>query len=422
MTNRIGGLFLMGFLILGASCSQAPKVEIKAEAPEVTVKHLGALVLADDLILTGRLDAVLSVEIRSRVTGYIDKVYFKDGQFIKKGEVLYLIDPRPYQAKLDVAKGDVERLEGERKLAEIQVDRYKKLSDKGAASKQDFDMWTAKREENLGSLASAKSQVVFNQLNLDFCKVIAPIDGQISRTQIQIGNLINADNTTLTNMVSIDPIYAYFNVDEPTLIRISRQLRGENGEAKGIKHYNLEVGLVDDLKREFPFKGKMNFVNNQLDKQTGTITVRGELSNPFDGVVIPPKMPLLKPGMFIRVKLPLSDPKPRQMVPEVAVGNNQDRKVIWIVDGEDKSQMVEVDVGQKAGELVVISPTDPSLKLGPETRVVVRGIQRCKDNKPVKPIFAEPAIKQPSPPSRSDVKDGKAIAPVAKDKGSPGKP
>ena len=422
MTSRIGGLFLMGFLILGASCSKAPKAEIKADAPEVTVQHLSEMVLSDDLILTGRLDAVVNVDIRSRVTGYIDKIYFKDGQFVKKGDLLYLIDPRPYQAKLDTAKGDVERLDGERKLTDIQVDRYKKLSDKGAASKQEYDMWIAKQAENLGSMASAKSQVVFNQLNLDFCKVIAPIDGQISRTQIQIGNLINADNTSLTNMVSIDPIYAYFNVDEPTLIRISRQMRSPTSDKRAIGQFNLDVGLVDDLKKEFPIKGKMDFVNNQLDKQTGTITVRGELSNPFNSVSIPHKMPLLKPGMFIRVRLPLSEPKPRQMVPEVAIGNNQDRKVIWIVNSEDKAQMIEVEVGQKAGELVPISPTDSAVKLGPETRVVVRGIQRCKDAKPVKPVMAEKGTKATSPPTEPASKVGKGKAPVANEKGSSGKP
>ncbi len=420
MTNRIGGLFLMGILILGASCTQAPKAEVKAEAPEVTVRHLGEMMLSDDLVLTGRLDAVLNVDIRSRVTGYIDKVYFKDGDFIKKGATLYLIDPRPYQAKLDIAKGDVERLEGERKLADIQVDRYKKLSDKGAASKQDYDIWIAKKEENIGGLASAKSQVIYNQLNLDFCKVIAPIDGQISRTQIQVGNLINADNTTLTNMVSIDPIYAYFNMDEPTIIRLLKQLRSSSSDKRRLSEYILDVGLVDDLKKEFPFKGKMNFVNNQLDKQTGTITVRGELLNPYDVTSIPYKLPLFKQGMFIRVKLPLSDPKPRQMVPEVAVGNNQDRKVIWIVDSNDKSQMIEVEVGQKAGDVVAITPTDPEVKLGPETRVVVRGIQRCKADKPVKPVFDEKA-KQPVLPGETGSRNGIGKIPPANAKGSTGK-
>ncbi len=389
MANRLCGLSLIGILMLGASCSEKPPSGAPTPVPEVTIDLPKSQVLAENLVLTGRLDAVLNVDIRSRVTGYLEKVYFRDGQFVKKGDPLYLIDPRPYQAKLDTAKGDVERLEGEKKLAEIQVDRYKKLSEKGAASKQDYDVWIAKQAENLGGLASAKAQVIYNQLNLDFCKIYAPIDGQISRTQIQIGNLINADNTSLTNIVSIDPIYAYFNVDEPTLLRVVRELRSGSRERREIDQHDVAVGLVDDINREFPFKGRLNFVNNQLDKQTGTLTMRGILVNPYDPATNPPKMPLLKPGMFIRVKIPLSQPLPRHMIPEIAVGNNQDRKVIWVIDKEDKARMIEVEVGQKEGSLVAVTPTDKEVKLADDTKVVVRGIQRCREGKIVKPVPIE---------------------------------
>lgn len=446
MASRVSVFFLIGILILGASCSQKPKTEAQAPITEVIIDQPKSLVLAENLVLTGRLDAVVNVDIRSRVTGYLDKVYFKDGQYVKKGDPLYLIDPRPYQAKLDTAKGDVERLEGEKKLAEIQVERYKKLSEKGAASKQEYDIWIGKQAENLGGLASAKAQVIYNQLNLDFCKIYSPIDGQISRTQIQIGNLINADNTSLTNIVSIDPIYAYFNVDEPTLLRVVRELRAGARERREVGQYEVEVGLVDDTNREFPFKGKMNFVNNQLDKQTGTITMRGELSNPYDPTTTPPKMPLLKPGMFIRVKLPLSQPQTRHMIPEVAVGNNQDRKVIWVVDKEDKARMIEVEVGQKEGALVSVTPTDKEVKLADDTKVVVRGIQRCREGKVVKPVHVEkgqPASSEPAQaktisvtaPEKAALKTGsapemvnppttpsKSPSPVTPQKGAPGKP
>jgi len=444
MASRISGLILIGILILGASCSQKPKTEAQPLAPEVTVGMPKSLVLAESLVLTGRLDAVLNVDIRSRVTGYLDKVFFKDGQFVKKGEILYLIDPRPYQAKLDTAKGDVERLEGEKKLAEIQVDRYKKLSEKGAASKQEYDTWIAKQAENLGGLSSAKAQVIYNQLNLDFCKIYSPINGQISRTQIQIGNLINADNTSLTNIVSIDPIYAYFNVDEPTLLRVVRELRAGTRDRHEVEYYEVTVGLVDDSNREFPFKGRLNFVNNQLDKQTGTITMRGELSNPHDPSTSPPKMPLLKPGMFIRVKLPLSQPLPRHMIPEIAVGNNQDRKVIWVIDKEDKARMIEVEVGQKEGSLVSVTPSEKGTKFDENTRIVIRGIQRCREGKLVKPVPEHETVstkgaavgksgpkadsdklspKGTQPPAPAKLPNLPSIAPVTNtnQKGAPGK-
>jgi|GEM_PF-205787 len=389
MIHRILGLAIIAAMILTASCAPTSKTAEKAQDPEVIVDHPKMEVHPETLVVTGRLEAVVSVDVRSRVTGYLEKVYFRDGEFVKKGDTLYLIDPRPYQAKLDVAKGEVERLEGERKLAEIQVERYKKLSDKGAASKQEYDVWIGKQSENLGAMSAAKAQVVYNDLNLNFCKVISPIDGQISRTFLQIGNLINADTTSLTNLISIDPIYVYVNIDEPTLIRVLKELRAGQRENYTIDTYTLEVGLADDVDRKFPFKGKMNFVNNQLDKQTGTITIRGEIVNPYDGSTNPPKAPMLKPGMFARVKLPLSKPLPRIMVPEVAVGNNQDRKVVWLIDSENKARMIEVEVGQKDGAWVAVRPVDEKKPLTPESLIVVKGIQRCRENQGVKAVKAE---------------------------------
>lgn len=421
MVNRIIGLGIICLLLVTASCSKGPQTQEKLQAPEVIVDHPRTESLPETLVVTGRLEAVLSVDIRSRVTGYLDKVHFRDGEFVKKGDVLYQIDPRPYQAKLDVAKGEVDRLEGERKLAEIQVDRYKKLSDKGAASKQEYDVWIGKQAENLGAMAAAKAQVIYNELNLNFCKITSPIDGQISRTFLQIGNLINADNTSLTNLVSIDPIYVYVNIDEPTMIRVLKELRAGSRENYINQTYLLDVGLADDVERKFPFKAKLNFVNNQLDKQTGTITIRGEIANPYDPKSKPPKMPFLKPGMFARVKMPLSESKPRIMVPEVAVGNNQDRRVVWLVDGENKARMIEVEVGQKDGAYVAIKPVDEKKPISPDSLIVIKGIQRCRENEPVKPVKAEEW--KPGEEKKDNTKStpakGPAVAGKEADKTSP---
>jgi len=411
--RRAMGLSLLAGLVITASCTRVAKEPEKVQDPEVVVDHPTIEVLPETLVVTGRLEAVLTVDIRSRVTGYLEKVYFKDGAFVKKDDLLYLIDPRPYQAKLDVSKGEVERLDGERKLAEIQVDRYKKLSEKGAASKQEYDVWIGKRDENIGAMAAAKAQVVYNQLNLDFCKVTSPIDGQISRTFLQVGNLINADTTSLTNMVSIDPIYVYVNIDEPTLIRVLKELRAGQRETYNHETYILDVGLADDLERKFPFKGKMNFVNNQLDKQTGTITIRGEIANPYDPTSKPPKMPLLRPGMFARVKLPLSKPLPRVMVPEVAIANNQDRKVVWVVDSENKARMIEVEPGQKEGSKIAVRSLDEKKPLNQDSLIVVKGIQRCRENQGVKPVKAEDGKLNPGQAKGIDPKGDAKSAPSA---------
>ena len=153
------------------------------------------------------------------MSGYLVKVNFKDGDIVKEDDLLYQIDPRPFQADLDQAKGNVERLEAEKKLLAIQVDRYRKLAEKGAGSQQDLDQYLAQQAENIGALKSAQAQVEQAELNLGFTRIAAPIAGKISRTLLTVGNLVNADSTLLTTLMSIDPMYAYFNVEEPTLLR-----------------------------------------------------------------------------------------------------------------------------------------------------------------------------------------------------------
>ena len=173
----------------------------------------------------GRTDAKDKVAIRARVSGYLMKVAFKDGAIVKKDELLYQIDPRPFQATLDEAKGQLERLEAQKKLVDIQVDRYRKLAAKGAGSQQDLDQYLGQQAENIGAIKSAKAAIERATLNLGFTTIRSPIDGKISRTLFTEGNLINADVTELTTIVSIDPMYAYFSVEEPTLLEVRKLMR-----------------------------------------------------------------------------------------------------------------------------------------------------------------------------------------------------
>ena len=174
---------------------------------------------------TGRTDAVSRVDIRARVSGYLNKVHFKDGDYVKLNDLLYEIDPRPFQADVDMAKGSLERLGAQKKLLDIQVDRYRKLAEKGAGSQQDLDQYIAQQAENIGALKTAQAQLEQAELNLGFTKIMAPVAGRISRTLLTAGNLVNADTTLLTTIMSIDPIYGYFNVEEPTLLWIQEMKR-----------------------------------------------------------------------------------------------------------------------------------------------------------------------------------------------------
>ena len=377
-----------------AGCAKtAPQIATAVPAPEVMVFGFQTRMAPEYLEVTGRINSVFVVDIRSRVSGYLSKVFFRDGQFVHKGDALYEIDPRPSLAKLAESKGTVEKLLGERRFAEIQIDRYEKLIVKGAASQQELDSYRAKLEENTGSLASARAQQDFNQLNLDFCTIVSPIDGQVSRTQFQIGNLINQDQTTLTTVVSIDPVFVYFNVDEPTLLRVLKTMRSTS-HPSGLTAGKIfiDVGLVDDLERAYPHRCVVDFLNNQLDTQTATITMRGRLDNPYDPNPDHPKPPLFRSGMFARVRLPLGQPAQRLLVPEPAIASNQDRKILWLVDAENVVSAREVLVGQKIGTWITVQPTDPSKPFGTSDRVVVRGLQRCREGKPVTPRLASDEI------------------------------
>ena len=369
--------------------SASTKAAAQTPPPEVTVAAFQTRLLPEYLEVTGRIEAVREVDVRCRITGYLTKIFFRDGQFVKAGDPLYEIDPRPYVAQFESAKGSLEKLLGERRFAEVQVARYEKLSAKGAASVQEFDTWKAKLEENTGAVAAARAEVEFARLNVEFCTVTSPIDGQIGRTQLQIGNLINQDSTTLAMVVSIDPIHVYFNVDEPTFVRVVRTMRGESEPAMvDRRQFVVDIGLVDDRERRYPYRCVVDFLNNQVDPQTATITVRGVLENPHDPNPAHPRPPLFRSGMFIRARLPLGKPADLTLVPEAAIGSNQDRKVLWLVAADGTAHSREVVPGQKVGAWVAVRSADAARPLDASDRVVVRGLQRCREGKPVTVVMA----------------------------------
>jgi multidrug efflux system membrane fusion protein len=381
---------LFGMVLL-AGCGQDPPPP-RPQAIEISVSQPLEREVTDYVEFTGRTDAPYYVEVRARVKGYLVKVNFQDGQPVKKGDLLYEIDPRPYQASLGEAQGNLEKAEGEKMLADIQVKRYTKLVEKDAASAQSLDEWRGQQAEAAGAVAAAKSQVVSAKLNLDFCTYSSPIDGQIGRTFYQIGNLVNPDTMTLTSIASIDPMYAYFSVDEPTLLRVLKLMR--EGEIKTIRQGEMpvEMGLADDVERKFPLRGTVAFVNNQVDKQTATITVRGTFPNPYD--LKAGKPPLLRPGMFIRV--PLGPPRLRLLVNERAIGTDQGFKFVYVVDDQNRVQYRRVKLGplQDSGLQVI----QDGLK--PGDWVLVNGLQRCRPRAEVRPEKVDMVTLEPTEGSK----------------------
>ena len=373
----------------GGCKKPAPSLPAAVVASDVVVCSPRAACLPEYLEVTGRIDAERVVDIRSRITGYLTKVAFRDGQFVSEGDPLYEIDDRPSKAQFAEAEGGIERLLGEQKFLEVQVDRYEKLVAKGAASQQEFDSYTAKLEENAGALVAARAQLEAARLNVEFCSITAPIAGQIGRTQLQVGNLINQDTTTLTTIVSIDPIFVYFNVDEPTFLKLMNNAR-ESGRGPGVggQATSADVGLVDDVDRTYPYRSEIDFLNNQVDTKTATITMRGRLANPYSADPAAPRPPLFRPCMFARVRLPLGEAVEQLFVPEAAVGSNQDRKILWVVGADNLVSAREVRLGQKVGSWITVVATDATQPLSINDQIVVRGLQRCREGKPVAPTPA----------------------------------
>jgi RND family efflux transporter MFP subunit len=357
---------LLTALLLG--CEQSLPVAPPA-VPKVTVSRPLQREVTDYEDFTGRTDAVTTVDIRARVTGYLIKVNFKDGDIVKEGDLLYEIDPRPFQAALDQAQGQVERLEANKKLLVVQVDRYTKLAAKGAGNQQDLDEYLAKQAENIGAMKAAQAQVDMANLNLGFTRVAAPINGRISRTLITPGNLVAADTTLLTTIKSVDPMYAYFNIEEPTVLRLQAMVRDGTIRSRSIHEVEVQMGLADDVLRKFPLRGTFDFVNNTIDPQTGTLQVRGVFPNPY--ALHEP--PMLTPGLFVRVRMPLSRPHPVLLVTERAIGTDQGQKFVYVI-GKDNQ------VGYRRAKLGLMFDGLQAIEEGlqPEDRVVVNGLQRIR--------------------------------------------
>jgi multidrug efflux system membrane fusion protein len=394
--NRVVTLLLAVLFgtVLATGCQHKPSAS-PAAPPGVDVSQPVEREVTDHVEFTGRTDAAYFVEVRARVRGYLIKVNFKDGQRVKKGDVLYEIDPRPYQADLDKAKGQLAQAEGQKQVADIQVARYTNLVAKDAASAQSLDEWRGKQAEAIGNVAAAKGQLEGAKLNLDFCTVTVPIDGQIGRTFFQIGNLISPDTTVLTTIASIEPMYAYFNVDEPTLLRVVKRIRSGQLGTVQLDKIPVRMGLADDTERKFPLRGNIDFVNNLVDKLTATITLRGTFKNPSDPEEGKP--PLLKPGMFARVRVPLGRPHKALLVNERAIGTDQGYKFVYTVDETNQVHYRRVTLGQVEDGLQVI---EEGLKAG--EWVVVQGLQRCRAGATVQPEKVDMVTLQSTDPKGTE--------------------
>ncbi len=386
---------ITGVLLVVSGCERRAQQPAPPEPPAASVSRPVDREVTDYVDFTGRTQAINSVNIVPRATGYIvlppGQKQFKEGSDVKAGEILFQIDPRPYQAQYDQAVGQVNLYKAQLQLANVTLGRDQQvLKTPGAISAQQIDQDKAAVAEADAQVKAAEASLETYKLNLEFCKVTSPIDGQVSRYYLTLGNLVTQDQTLLTTVVSLDPIYAYVDIDEPTVLRVRRAIN----EGKIIIDRD-HIPILMELQGEngFPRKGTLDFVNNQVNPTTGSVLVRGVFDNP-----LPPNgRRLIMPGMFVQIRLPIGQPHKALLVIDRAIGSDQGLKFVYVVEA-NKIKYVSVETGslESDGLRVITS----GLKETDE--VVTSGLQQVHPGMEVKMSEAPmPSLNVGNPASMS---------------------
>jgi RND family efflux transporter MFP subunit len=387
----LGGLGLLFGSCLGLTgCSHAPEEEAGKSPPTVTVSYPLQREVTDYQDYTGRTAAVDSVQVQARVTGYLDKIYFTEGAEVTEDTVLYEIDPRPYKAAYDANKAQVAQNVASLELAKQNNRRFKQLAkdQPGAVTQVDLDQYQSQEEQAVANLDFARANLETAKLNLDWTKVLAPVNGVISRLLVTRGNLIVANQTTLTTIVRQDPMWVYFDADEPTVLQVHELIRqGKFGDARtGPPKVPLHLQLSNE--KGFPHEATLDFVNNQIDLATATLLIRATFPNPK-----PDNGPrVFTPNNFVRVRVPTSAPYQALLVNAEAVGTDQDLRYLFVVDENNKVVRYNVKLGSLQDGLQVITEG-----LKPGERVIVKGLQRVQQGATVTPTL----VPMPAPPRDS---------------------
>ncbi|MET1077705.1 MAG: multidrug efflux RND transporter periplasmic adaptor subunit MexE [Pseudomonas sp.] len=356
-------LALAAVLVLGG-CGPEPQASAPPGAAPVSVAQVLRQPINEWDELTGRLEAPEAVDVRPRVSGFIDKVAFTEGSRVKKGDLLFQIDPRPFEATVRGLEAQLQQVRAALGRAENEARRGERLRASNAISAELADARASAAQEARAGVAAIQAQLEAARLDLSFTRVTAPIDGQVSRAEITAGNLVNAGQTLLTRLVSTDKVYAYFDADERVYLKygeLSRQ--GQRGQSSPVY-----LGLSNE--NGHPHLGQMDFVDNQVNPQTGTIRGRAVFDNQ-DG--------RFTPGLYARLKLVGSATYPAVLINDEAVGTDLGKKFVLVVDAEGQVDYRAVELGPKLQGLRIVRKG-----LAENERIVVKGLQRVRPGMPVK--------------------------------------
>ena len=336
--------------------------------------------LVDEDDYNGWLEAAETVDVRSRVRGHIDKIGFTDGQIVKKGDLLFQLDPRPFEAEVGSARDQLRVIEAQKVAADRDYDRMKELVVDGAVSKQEADKSEARALSLAAQVEAAKQDITRKALDVEYARITAPISGRISRAQLTVGNFVNAGGTdpVLTTIVSIDPIFLYFNIDERSLQRYMKTYAERIRQGTSVKQAKFPFSFGLDSDQGFPNQGVLDFANNRVDSTTGTIQVRGVVANPQGRFVA---------GSRVRVRIPFGDPYQATLVPDTAILTDQDKKYLFLLNEKNVVYRRDITPGRLLEDgMRVVSAAGKGQEIKLSDWVIVNGLQRARINDPVEPM------------------------------------
>jgi RND family efflux transporter MFP subunit len=397
-TSRVALLLTVAGAVCGASGCQKTKADPPApKLAEVQYATPIMRTVTEHEEFSGRTWSPKMIEIRARVKGYLKEVRFKDGADVKAGDVLVQVDPEPYQAELDRTKATVEQVQSKVKQTAGQLKRAERLKTANSISMEEYENFRFANEDAVAALAVAKANETTAQLNLDFTTVKSPIDGRIGRRLVDPGNLVKEDDTHLATVVSLNPIHAYFDFDERSIVRMRRLVEEGKLQAAPDRSRPIQISLAGE--DQTTLTGMIDWVDNQIDIGTGTLRSRVEIQNPDN---------FLSPGMFVRLRVPIGPEQQSILIPEVALGTDQGHRFVYVVEKvmnqktgkeEDVPVYRRVDVGWLEGQMRVI---EKGLSMG--DKVIVTGLQRVR---PKVPVIATPwtaQVAENAPAATNDAK------------------
>ncbi|MBD8708675.1 efflux RND transporter periplasmic adaptor subunit [Pseudomonas sp. CFBP 13711] len=352
-------------LVVISACGRTPEATVAPAAAKVNVAKVIEQPVNEWDEVTARLESPETVQVRPRVSGQIDSVAFTDGELVKKGDLLFQIDPRPFEAEVHRLEAQLQQSKAAAQRSTNEAQRGERLRTNNAISAELADSRTTTAQESKAAVAAIQAQLDLARLNLSFTRVTAPITGRVSRAEITAGNIVTADQTILTSLVSTDKVYAYFDADERVFLKYNQLARdGKRGATTPVY-----MGLSNEA--ENPHLGQMNFVDNQVNPRTGTIRGRAVFDNSKGEYT---------PGLYARLKLVGSGTYSAMLIKDEAVGTDLGKKFVLVVDKDNKAIYRSVELGPKLEGLRIVRSG-----LGKDDRIVVTGLQRVRPGSPVDP-------------------------------------